>query len=208
MSIRVIPKRLILSLMPCLLFGWPTFALAQPILSISLSIYSGRPDPSWSETNPVEISKIASLLHAASSAPQIDYALGCFSVEHVSSTGGPPINSVESIPSMFVCKHGISTTDTLGRTSNLHDNGELYTYLINSAIRANENPPMALRGDLDGNDLIDQADINTLLQDQGKATSKSACGLRCDLDNDGTITALDAQKLVTFCTYPHCASKP
>jgi hypothetical protein len=62
-------------------------------------------------------------------------------------------------------------------------------------------------GDLDGDGDVDRNDLNVLLADRDKSVSASSCGASCDLDDDGTITALDARKLVLLCTRPRCATE-
>lgn len=201
MSVGMINGRLFFIIGLLWSFSGPACAVQLPTgLSISLSRYSGRPNPSWLESNPVEISKISVMLRASSLAPQKDlWNFGCFSVENP--------NGINGIPGfLIVCKDGINSFNKEGTT--LHDNGALYTYFVNSALHANVDVPIELRGDIDGNGRIDQADINELLQDKDKENSKSVCGSRCDLDNDGMITMLDARKLAAECTYSHCASRP
>jgi hypothetical protein len=61
-----------------------------------------------------------------------------------------------------------------------------------------------LAGDVNNDGEVDSNDLNVLLSYRG--TPASVCPL-CDLDNDGTITALDSRKLVNLCTRPHCATK-
>ena len=59
-----------------------------------------------------------------------------------------------------------------------------------------------VRGDLDGDGDIDRNDLNILLGYRDQPAS--AC-IACDLDEDGTITVLDARKLVVTCTRPRCS---
>jgi hypothetical protein len=63
-----------------------------------------------------------------------------------------------------------------------------------------------LTTDFDGDGDIDLDDINILLADLNRAVKDSACGVQCDLDKDGKITALDARLLVLRCTRPGCAT--
>lgn len=66
---------------------------------------------------------------------------------------------------------------------------------------------LSLRGDIDGDGDVDQDDLNVLLLDRGKSVSASACGVACDLDDNGTITALDARTLALLCTRSRCATQ-
>ena len=59
-------------------------------------------------------------------------------------------------------------------------------------------------GDLDGDNDVDQNDLNIVLSYRNQPAS--ACSA-CDLDGDGMVTALDARKLVTKCTRPRCATQ-
>ncbi len=65
--------------------------------------------------------------------------------------------------------------------------------------------PQEVPGDFDGDCDVDRDDLNILLADRNKVVEESECGLPCDLDQDGTITVLDARKLVLLCTLPRCA---
>jgi hypothetical protein len=65
----------------------------------------------------------------------------------------------------------------------------------------------ALRGDIDRDGDVDLDDITILLRDRNKAAGASVCGLLCDLDSDGMITALDARIVVTLCTRARCATQ-
>ena len=59
-------------------------------------------------------------------------------------------------------------------------------------------------GDLDGDNDVDQNDLNMLLGFRNQPAS--ACP-SCDLDGDGMITALDSRKLALLCTRPRCATQ-
>jgi hypothetical protein len=52
-----------------------------------------------------------------------------------------------------------------------------------------------LPGDINGDEVVNQADLIILSLDLGKTVEQSACGFLCDLDFDGLITSSDAQKL-------------
>jgi TolB protein len=74
---------------------------------------------------------------------------------------------------------------------------------VNLVVSSGAAPPVP--GDLDRDGDIDQNDVNILLKDRNKPVAQSACGTPCDLDGNGTITNLDARKLVLLCTRPNCA---
>ena len=59
-------------------------------------------------------------------------------------------------------------------------------------------------GDLDDDKDVDRDDLTYLLGFRNQPAS--ACP-DCDLDEDGTITALDARKLVLLCTRARCATE-
>lgn len=61
------------------------------------------------------------------------------------------------------------------------------------------------QGDLDGDDDVDQNDLDMLLA--AKNTPAAELNDPRDLDGDGQITALDARRLVTLCTRPGCATE-
>jgi Nidogen-like/Thrombospondin type 3 repeat len=74
--------------------------------------------------------------------------------------------------------------------------------LINAVLRQTR-PPLV--GDLDRDGDVDLDDLNILLAERNTPVVDSTCGVSCDLDGDGMITALDARKLVELCTRPRCA---
>ncbi len=57
------------------------------------------------------------------------------------------------------------------------------------------------KGDLDGDGDVDRGDLNILM---GHRSDDASHCPECDLDGDGTITALDARMLVLLCTRPGC----
>ena len=59
-----------------------------------------------------------------------------------------------------------------------------------------------MEGNLDGDCDVDRDDLDILLGHRNQPASECA---ECDLDGDGTITVLDARKLVLLCTRPRCA---
>jgi hypothetical protein len=62
-----------------------------------------------------------------------------------------------------------------------------------------------LRGDIDRDGDVDLDDLDLLLAERNHLVGQSQCGLPCDLDRDGAITALDGRVLVTLCSRPRCA---
>jgi hypothetical protein len=63
--------------------------------------------------------------------------------------------------------------------------------------------PGARTGDLSGDDLVDQTDLNLLMA--ALNTASYGPGDPRDLDGDGRITVLDARRLALLCTRPRCA---
>lgn len=58
-------------------------------------------------------------------------------------------------------------------------------------------------GDLNRDGIIDRKDVNIINRYRNQPASANP---DCDIDGDGTITILDARKLVNMCTYPNCAA--
>jgi Nidogen-like/Thrombospondin type 3 repeat/Dockerin type I domain len=67
--------------------------------------------------------------------------------------------------------------------------------------------PPALRGDIDRDGDVDLNDLAFILSERGKPTVGSSCGVACDLDADGRVSALDARILVTLCTRAKCVAQ-
>jgi hypothetical protein len=57
------------------------------------------------------------------------------------------------------------------------------------------------KGDINADGYVDRHDVNELRS--WIRQPASACP-ECDIDGDGTITVLDARKLVNMCTCPRC----
>jgi hypothetical protein len=74
--------------------------------------------------------------------------------------------------------------DSAGRTKRIYTQGTI-----------------VIDGDLDHDEDVDRDDVAIIRSHRNQPAS--ACP-ECDLDADGTITALDARKLVTMCTCPGC----
>ncbi len=69
-------------------------------------------------------------------------------------------------------------------------------------------PPISsITGDYDGDGDVDRDDINLLLIDRNKTVEESSCGVACDLNSDGRISAQDARKLFLICSRPRCATE-
>jgi hypothetical protein len=64
--------------------------------------------------------------------------------------------------------------------------------------------PTAVRGDLNGDGVIDQNDLNLITVALNTPAAKPSDAR--DLNGDGVINALDARILVTLCTRPGCAT--
>jgi hypothetical protein len=83
--------------------------------------------------------------------------------------------------------------------------GLLLLLLVPGWLCAQTDPPVpsSVEGDLDSDCDVDRLDLNILLA----ARNTPAAGEEDprDLDGDGTITVLDARKLVLLCTEPRCA---
>ncbi|MCI0548245.1 MAG: thrombospondin type 3 repeat-containing protein [Candidatus Rokubacteria bacterium] len=77
--------------------------------------------------------------------------------------------------------------------------------LIDAVVGQVTEPP--LRGDIDRDGDVDSADLALLLAERNRLVGQSTCGLPCDLDNDGKISALDGRILVTLCTRTRCAAQ-
>ncbi len=67
------------------------------------------------------------------------------------------------------------------------------------------NVPHTIPGDLNGDGIVDQEDINLVLAALGYSADKPFDAR--DINNDGVISMLDVKKLTLLCTYSHCASQ-
>lgn len=59
-------------------------------------------------------------------------------------------------------------------------------------------------GDLNRDGIIDRKDVKIIKRYRNQPASVNP---DCDIDGDGTITRLDAHKLMSMCTYPKCATR-
>ncbi len=102
-------------------------------------------------------------------------------------------------------------TDPNSGISNIHINWLNSTITFNAShftcFAAFLPKTLPIPGDYDGDGDVDQDDLDVLLQDRNKTVEVSICGSACDLDSDGTITALDARKLVLLCSRTRCATE-
>jgi hypothetical protein len=64
-----------------------------------------------------------------------------------------------------------------------------------------------VRGDLNGDRMVDRDDLKILRGSLYRPVDQSACGAQCDVDGNGKITAHDAVTLVRLCTEPLCRRK-
>jgi hypothetical protein len=65
--------------------------------------------------------------------------------------------------------------------------------------------PSAIRGDLNGDGIVDQSDLNIILA--ALNTAANGPNDARDLNHDGKINELDAHILRSLCTHPGCASQ-
>jgi hypothetical protein len=64
-----------------------------------------------------------------------------------------------------------------------------------------------VRGDLNGDRVVDRDDLKILRGSLYRPVDQSACGPQCDVDGNGKITVHDAVTLVRLCTEPLCRKK-
>jgi len=64
-----------------------------------------------------------------------------------------------------------------------------------------EDPDSVNQGDLNNDGIIDRNDVNIVLSHRNESAQECP---ECDIDGDGTITVLDARKLITMCTCSRC----
>lgn len=62
-----------------------------------------------------------------------------------------------------------------------------------------------IKGDADTDGDIDQNDLSLIRQDLNKAVDGSACGSKCDMNDDGVINMLDMRLVALACTRAGCA---
>jgi hypothetical protein len=80
------------------------------------------------------------------------------------------------------------------------------TFAVTGGPLAQSPDVVELLGDVDGDQDVDQGDLEVVLA----ARNSPATGPDDprDLDGDGVITALDARKLILLCTRPRCEGEP
>ncbi|MCM2680175.1 DUF1194 domain-containing protein [Echinimonas agarilytica] len=62
-----------------------------------------------------------------------------------------------------------------------------------------------IKGDADNDGDVDRNDLILISSDRNKATTGSACGSKCDMNDDGNINIIDMRLAVLECTRPGCA---
>lgn len=72
---------------------------------------------------------------------------------------------------------------------------------IDPDCKKGEDPDSVLKGDLNHDGKIDRSDVNIVM---GYRNQPADVCNECDIDGDGTITVLDARKIITMCTCPRC----
>jgi hypothetical protein len=90
------------------------------------------------------------------------------------------------------------------RNTGMADSNNQVTELREDNNQKTDDYTVIRAGDFDGDNDVDQNDVNILLSYRNQPAS--VCP-KCDLDGDGMITALDARKLVLLCTRPRCATQ-
>jgi hypothetical protein len=185
-------------------FLFPTHLVSgqdQPQVVVSLQITSGVPNPSLVVTNLNDIAQLQQFINGLPNAAPIEEPpFGGFTLLSNEAISGFPQNVV-------VFNGVVKVNKADGTIEFFQDRRGLKGFLVNKAIENSIVVPGVISGDLDGDGDIDQDDINILLRDLNKPVNQSVCGVRCDLDGDGKITALDARKLTLLCTRPRCATK-
>lgn len=105
----------------------------------------------------------------------------------------------------------VYNTDPDSGISNIHINWLNNTITFNAShftrFAAFLPPAITITGDLDADSDVDRDDLNILMLDRNKTVGESSCGVACDLDGDGTITILDARKLILLCSRARCATE-
>jgi Dockerin type I domain len=109
----------------------------------------------------------------------------------LSSTAAQPISHRKALPDQIL-PHGLPMNQS--------------TWAFDAAAYQGLLAAASQPGDLDGDGDVDNDDLNLLLVELNTAVSRSTCGVRCDLNGDAVINALDARQLVARCTRPRCAT--
>jgi hypothetical protein len=124
--------------------------------------------------------------------------LGSFSGGFLEVTQSSLLTMESANPRVATATNGLITAVGAGQTTINLTYGSL-TAQIEVTV------PMAMRGDLNGDGIIDKSDLNIITA--ALNTPANGSNDARDLNHDGVINALDARILVTLCTYSGCASQ-
>jgi hypothetical protein len=117
---------------------------------------------------------------------------------------GPQLPSTSSATQWYEFKN--ITINGSNIILHLTDNGLGDSNLTSGVISDPGGPAtktISLKGDITKDGIIDRNDVNIINSNRNQ---KASVCPDCDIDGDGTITILDARKIMTMCTYPSCAS--